>query len=331
MIPGRRCMIFIHLLPGFLLSYRKSLLPLSCSYNIEMLQKIKSYMMPIAMITGGLFYEYVSVLSFCMPYLIAIMLFITYCNISLRDIRISRLHFWLLIIQIIGSITVYLLLVRFNPIIAQGAMICILAPTATSAPVIAGMLGGNMASLATYSLLSNMTVAFIAPIVFAWVGNADAASFGHSVIAISQNVVGLLLLPFVCALILKKVLPRVHDQIRKKKDISFYMWSVALTIVTGKTLKFIIEQESPNYMTEISIAAVALIVCVTQFLTGRRLGRIYNDTVAGGQGLGQKNTVLAIWMAQTYLNPISSIGPGSYVLWQNLVNSYQVWRKRASL
>ncbi|MDR0371845.1 MAG: transporter, partial [Prevotellaceae bacterium] len=32
-----------------------------------------------------------------------------------------------------------------------------------------------------------------------------------------------------------------------------------------------------------------------------------------------------------YLNPVSSIGPGTYVLWQNIVNSYQIWRKRKSL
>lgn len=287
--------------------------------------------MPLAMITGGLLYEYVSLLAFVTPYLIAVMLFVTYCNISLKDIRLSRLHLWLLLIQILGSIAVYLLLVPFSPIVAQGAMICVLAPTATSAPVIAGMLGGNMASLATYSLLSNITVAFVAPVIFALVGNVDATSFGRSVVIISENIVLLLLLPFACALLLKKLVPRVHAGIRNMKSISFYMWSAALTITTGKTMKFILDQESPNYVVEISIAIAALIVCVSQFLTGRRLGRMYGDTVAGGQGLGQKNTVLAIWMAQTYLNPISSIGPGAYVLWQNLVNSYQVWRKRADL
>ena len=46
------------------------------------------------------------------------------------------------------------------------------------------------------------------------------------------------------------------------------------------------------------------------------------------EALGQKNTVLAIWMAYTYLNPLSSVGPGSYVLWQNIINSYQLWKKR---
>jgi len=61
------------------------------------------------------------------------------------------------------------------------------------------------------------------------------------------------------------------------------------------------------------------------------IGKRYDDTVAGGQGLGQKNTILAIWMAQMYLNPIASIGPGAYVLWQNIINSYQVWLKRKTL
>jgi len=44
--------------------------------------------------------------------------------------------------------------------------------------------------------------------------------------------------------------------------------------------------------------------------------------------LGQKNTILAIWMAHTYLNPLSSVAPGSYVLWQNIINSCQLWKKR---
>ena len=65
-----------------------------------------------------------------------------------------------------------------------------------------------------------------------------------------------------------------------------------------------------------------------QFITGRRIGRRFRDKVAGAQGLGQKNTILAIWMAQTYLNPISSVAPAFYVVWQNIVNSYQLWLRR---
>jgi len=106
---------------------------------------------------------------------------------------------------------------------------------------------------------------------------------------------------------------------------------LALCVVTGRTVVFILKQNGSSHLTEIVVALVALLMCVIQFVVGRGIGKRYDDTVAGGQGLGQKNTILAIWMAQMYLNPIASIGPGAYVLWQNIINSYQVWLKRKSL
>lgn len=292
-----------------------------------MLQKVKSYMMPIAMIVGAIFFRYVSALSFLTPYLIGLMLFITYTNISWRDIRFSKLHAWLLLVQIGGGVLVYMVLLPFHPIVAQGAMICVLASTATSAPIITKMLGGDIGSVATYTLLSNITLALVAPVLFAMIGNVEAESFGHSLLIISEKVFMLLLLPFGLALLLKAVLPKVHKKVRQSQSLSFYLWSAALIIITGKTVSFIVDQENPRYEVELCIAALALVICIGQFLIGRRLGKRYGDVVAGGQSLGQKNTILAIWMAQTYLNPISSIGPGAYVLWQNMVNSYQVWKK----
>ena len=59
----------------------------------------------------------------------------------------------------------------------------------------------------------------------------------------------------------------------------------------------------------------------------RAIGRRYGDPAAGGQSLGQKNTVLAVWMAQSFLDPISSVAPTAYIVFQNFVNSYQIWRK----
>jgi len=51
------------------------------------------------------------------------------------------------------------------------------------------------------------------------------------------------------------------------------------------------------------LAALSLIACCLQFYLGARIGRRCGDRIAGAQGLGQKNTVLAIWMALTYLQP----------------------------
>jgi BASS family bile acid:Na+ symporter len=206
-------------------------------------------------------------------------------------------------------------------------MICILAPTATAAPVIAGMLKGNIASLTAYSLISNFTVALFAPLFFSYIGYNELPFF-DSVFEISKRVGFLLIIPFIAALLINKFLPKAGKYMQSKSGISFYLWSIALTVVTGRTVVFIIAQGKSQIIIEIAIAIGALVICVFQFWLGRRIGRKLDDTVAGGQGLGQKNTVLAIWMAQMYLNPLSSIGPGAYVLWQNSVNSWQIWRQR---
>jgi BASS family bile acid:Na+ symporter len=289
-------------------------------------------MMPIAMGLGIIFHTLLSRLEFLTPYLIFIMLFFTYTKIDWREIRVTKMHIYLLFIQFFGSIGLYLLLSLYNITVAQGVMICILAPTATSAPVIAGMLRGSVPSLLTYSVLSNVCVAMVAPLFFSFISHQyGAVPFFASFLMIGRNIFALLFLPLLAALLIKKISPRLNGKIAEHAGISFYIWSFALIIVTAKIVVFIRHQESANYVIEITIAALVFIVCVLQFLTGRKLGGKFGDTIAGGQGLGQKNTILAIWMAQTYLNPVSSIGPGTYVLWQNIVNSYQIWRKRKSL
>lgn len=281
------------------------------------------------MVIGISFYKQLAILAPAIPYLLAVMLFITYSRIILRDIRLKKFHYILLGIQYGGSILVYLLFFKFNTTLAQAAMICILAPTAASAPVITGILGGNISSIAAYSFISNLSIAILSPLFLALIGDASvgAITFGSSVIIIFKKVFPVLLLPFILAITISKVSPKLHNTIRKAQILSFYLWAIALTIVTSRVTMFISIQGNASYKLKLAMAGVALIICVLQFWFGRRIGKKYDSTIAGGQGLGQKNTILAIWLTQTYLNPVASIGPGSYVLWQNIVNSYQLWHK----
>lgn len=285
-------------------------------------------MLPLAMLIGAFFYDIFQSLSFLTPYLIFSMLFITYCKLSFRDLKFSRLHLWLLLIQMVGCLVVYGTLVWFDPIVAEGCLICVLAPTATAAAVITGMLGGSVASLAAYTLISSLAVAVASPLIFSLLGVHAEMTFRDSVFFICRQVMPLLVLPFVAALLLEKTLPALHRQLKKLQVLSFYLWALGLTIVTGKTVFFMVHQQSPDVSEEWWMAGLALVICVIQFVLGRFLGRRYGDPVSGGQGLGQKNTILAIWMAQIYLNPLSSVAPASYVLWQNMINSYQLWEKR---
>ena len=78
------------------------------------------------------------------------------------------------------------------------------------------------------------------------------------------------------------------------------------------------------------LALGALAVCLIQFKIGRMVGRRFGDPVSGGQGMGQKNTVLAVWIALAYMNPVASIAPASYIAWQNIINSWQIMRHKSS-
>lgn len=292
-----------------------------------MLKFVKDWILPIAMITGALTHEWVSRLSFLTPYLLFLMLLLTFCKISLKDIRLHPAHLWLLLIQLVGSIGLYYFLRPFDNVLAQGVMLCVLAPTATAAAVITGMLGGNVGFLTAYVLFCNVAVAVAAPIYFSLAGVQGEFTFLQSVWYICQRVFPILIFPLFVAIALRYWIPKVHKALLGIPQFAFYLWVAALTIVTGNTVQFIFNQGAEAYGTIVGLLIASLILCCLQFFIGRRIGRHYGDPISSGQGLGQKNTILAIWMAQTYLHPLTAIAPAGYILWQNIINSYQLYRK----
>lgn len=282
------------------------------------------------MTLGILAHDVARYLSFLTPFLLFLMLLISYCKIDTKSMRITPMYALMLLVQLLLSWGVYGALALWNPIVAEGAFICLFCPTATSAPVVAAMLGGNIAILVGYSLICNTAVALLSPLFFSVIGLHTELAFFDSVLIICKQVLPLLLLPLLLSLLLRKYTPRLHEYISGRQNISFYLWAVALFIVVGNSVSFVIEQPAHFIPIEMAMAVVGLLCCVAQFVIGRKIGARYGDKVSGAQGLGQKNTVLAIWMALTYLHPISSIAPASYVLWQNIINSAQIMHKERS-
>jgi len=288
---------------------------------------IKDWILPIAMIIGTLTYKWMVSISFLTPYLIFLMLLVTFSKISWKDICFHPVHLWLLLIQLIGSALVYISIRPFNEVLAQGAMLCLLTPTASAAAVITGMLGGNVGLMTAYILFCNMAVAVAAPVYFSLIGLNQEVSFLVSVWYICRKVFPLLIFPLFIAAVLRKWLPRLHQVLIGIPRLTFYLWVIALTIATGITVQFVVNNDHVDQWTKIGLAIIALILCCLQFFIGRRIGRWYNDPVFSGQGLGQKNTILSIWMAQTFLHPLVSIAPASYIIYQNIINSFQLWVK----
>ena len=110
-------------------------------------------------------------------------------------------------------------------------------------------------------------------------------------------------------------------------NFAFYLWAVSFGYRDGSDPVFVIER-SCGWFYGNNDCGRCLDCLLLAVLLGKTIGSVYNDRISGGQALGQKNTILAIWMAHTYLNPLSSVAPGSYVLWQKYINSWQLWKKR---
>lgn len=308
-----------------------------------MLRFLKNWTLPIAMLIGTLAYlmfakwsflapakPYVnSFVSIITPWLIFAQLLLTFCKIDLKELKPKRWHLWLLMIQgfscaLTAGVLLCVPMGELSKGFWEGMMVCLICPTATAAAVITGKLGGNAATLTTYTLLSNLLGAVMVPLVFPLVEPHEGLTFWSAFFRILSKVFPLLLAPFFVALFLKRYVRNVHRWLMEHSGMAFYIWAFALALVMGQTARSLINSNLSAWL----VALGGLFTCAVQFLLGKRIGSVYHDRISAGQALGQKNTVLAIWMASAYLHPLATIAPGSYVLWQNIVNSYQLWKKR---
>ena len=297
-----------------------------------MISFIKKYTLLVAMIIGILGYKWFSVLVYYMPILpilIFAMLLLTFSKLSFSNLKPTLLHFWLLLIQIVGCVVVYYAIAPFNQVLAQGAMICVICPTATAAAVVTGKLGGKIETTASYTLFANVALAIVAPLLFPLMNGGEKLDFGLF-FDILRKIVPLLIFPFLIIIIINKFLPNTNEKIKSYSGAAFYIWAFCLIIAISQVVKAFVEEKSGG-VTEILLVGCSLILCVLQFFFGKKIGSKYNDKVAGGQALGQKNTILAIWLVhQCGFAPLAAIGAGSYIVWQNIINSWQLYKKAKS-
>ncbi len=311
---------------------------------MKLQQILRDWSLPIVMLAGVVMYLLYAnipffrgtghiasaIVSVLQPLLIFSMLFVTFCKVRLKELKPSRWHLWLLAFQLLPFAVISLSITFFPTmpvtvkVLLEAAMMCLVCPTATAAAVITAKLGGNSASLISYTIQINMAVALVAPLFLAFSHPMEEMSLGASFLLILAKVFPLLLCPLLCAELLRLLLPRVHGYIvTKGRNWPFYLWLVALSLAIAMTTRAI-AHSSLQFVVMAGIAAVALVCCLLQFYVGRRIGRRYGEVVAGGQALGQKNTVFAIWFAYTFLTPVTAIAGGFYSLWHNLVNTRQL-------
>lgn len=331
-------------------------------------QFIDKYALALSMVIGAAGFSVFRHLTPLLPPMIGLMLFFTFCKVNPLDLRLHGWHWVVLATQIALTVGVYYGIVALcrqfgvggddTAIISQGLMVCLIMPTATAAPIIAGKLGGSIQNLTSFTLLSNVATAIIVPAFFPLVHPDGQLGFLTEMWLILRRVAPLLLLPFIAAWALR--LCYDARQRRKGSDkrfvlartwaqIPFYLWAGTLVILMGDITYTLLHAEY-SWWALVVLFVGSLITCLAQYYLGRWIGwhlpapskgKEYQDvvinpaaiptTMAGvsritaGQAFGQKNTTLGIWMCQVFLNPLSAIGPAAYIIWQNAFNSAQLY------
>lgn len=209
--------------------------------------------------------------------------------------------------------------------VLEAALACVIAPCATAMPVVAAKLGGDLAQTTAFTLMSSLAAALAIPAVFPLLEPGSGATFWGTAGAILGRLSGVLLLPLALGAVIRHGWGAGRRWFEAHPDLGFRFWCASLALTAGLTAKNVLRGGADGW-TLAAIAGVSAAAAAGQFAAGRVVGRRFGEPVCAGQGMFQKNTGLAIWITSVYLSPAASIGAGCYVLWQNLVNAWQLRR-----
>ena len=269
-----------------------------------------------------------------LPLFMFLILFVTFCKVDFRQLRPVAWHGWVVLFQVlfIGVLMALMLMPSGEPstqakVLMEALLMCCISPCATAAAVVTQKLGGSLEQMTTYTFLSNFMTVLLAPLCFPLIEKGADITFLAAFTKILHEVFLVLVVPMLLAYVVKHHIKGLHRRIVAVRDLSYYLWACSLMIVTGTTVKNIVHAEVSIWLLT-AIALLGLLICIVQFAVGRFIGHFFDHTQEAGQALGQKNTAFAIWLSSAYLNPLSSVGPGCYILWQNIVNSVEIWLHR---
>lgn len=289
---------------------------------------IRSIILPIAMLLAVLLHKYCSMLYFLAPYLVFTMLFMAYTAIDVKKMRVTRLEVMLLAAQAVLVVGCYEIMkwCGLSQVLCDSVLVCILTPVAASVVVVSCALGADRETVTTFTIIDNLFIALLAPMLFTLMGRGGDLSYWESFWKILSRIAPQIVFPFFAAILTQLCMKRFNAFVVRHKRKSLYVWAFTLTIILGKTWHDVITAPEPQWRLVGIQTLVSAALCALLFAVGKWLGSIRNEKVAGGQLLGQKNTSFGIWMAIEYLTPMATVAPAVYSMWQNFFNSWQMFQ-----
>ena len=312
----------------------------------KLLRFLKDWTLPVAIAVGTVCYltfYYVpqldelgdtlgDVVDVIFPWMVFSTLFSTFCRIDFHQMRPHRWHVGVIATQLVLiALNVWLIMCvegdLWMKLLLESLLTCIIGPAATAAPVVTAKIGGNINTMTAFVVLSSFVCSLTIPAVFPLLERGAGLDFWSAFLIILQKLALVLILPLALGWFMQHFAKKICAWIVSIPDLSFYLWAAQLSVTSGVTVRNIVHCEAGHSLL-LMIALLSLVLCFVLFAIGRFVGHHLGDEINSGQASFQKNTALSIWVAYTYLNPMASVGAGCYVLWQNVINSLELWQYR---
>lgn len=263
-------------------------------------------------------------LSFLIRYCLMAMLFLSFLEIRFSGRLLRPVHLVVVVLNIALPLAVFAALRPLSADIALAAFAVAAMPTAAVAPAMAGFLHGNVPFVTAAVLLNNTVVALALPFTLPLV-------IGHQaeieVLEVAIPAVSIVFLPLFASLALRWGWPAAAARVQRLSHISFAFFLFTIFVAAASASRFAREQGSGALGLFAAIGLVSALICLLHFRLGQWIGR-RGLPVETGLSLGRKNTMFGIWLALTFISPVAAMGPMFYILFQNLYDSWQLYRMR---
>lgn len=196
-----------------------------------------------------------------------------------------------------------------------------LAPTAVITPVLAQIMRRNAGYMIGSIIVTTAVFALAVPLLLPYfLGRGlSASALLDLLVTIGSTIAG----PLVLGQWVRARDGRLLRTLRRVDPYVFVLFLANIAVASGSLSHYLRYESTVGWsFVWVTVAAIAALV-VVNFAIGSRLAPP-GHSVEGSLALGRKNTMLSIWIALEYINPLVVLGPMLYILLQNILVAGQI-------
>ncbi len=266
-------------------------------------------------------------LTFLIRYSLMLMLFFAFLEVKIDRYIITANHLKVLLLNIGLPLLLFYLIRPISSTVASAAFVIASAPTAAGAPVIALLMkrkvGFVTASVILTSPVMALVIPFTLPLVLTVEGNINA-------LEVLMPVAQVVFIPLILAQLVRNFSVLLSAWFRKFSGLPYYLFLSNVFIASANASNYILNDEQTAWYEFLHIAFGIGLVCLLQFKIGEWIGG-RTLFLENGLALGRKNTMFALWVALTFIDPITGLGPIFYIVFHNAYNSWQIYKYKGGI